>query len=269
MIDMRYKPRHLPQVSVPFENVVEELNKLGIDSEFVEINPNELTPMQGIVFSDEVSSFDPNEMSPIWVSMDNEVIDGHHRYLSALMANVPIYAIKINLNGRDGARELNRIQDIHDYEQQRQLEEVVTQDTINTHNEPDSGISTNEFLASLEEMEVPEGNTCKVYGYRQKPIMENSVIGNFFMLEPIEGYDKYEIDFENLLDTDTIGLQFGDEHPIDALARNWFPNVDFEEVSKPYKHSPQELKNKAIVDRAKKMGFDGIKYSNFMLQGLK
>ena len=269
MIDMRYKPRHLPQISMPYDAVMEELDKMGIDCELIEISPDDLNPMQGIVFSDEVGTFNPNEMNPIWISKDNDVIDGHHRFVAGLKSQTPIIGVRIGLNGRDAARELNKIQDIHEYEQQRQMEEVVTQNAINLHNEPENGISNNEFLASLEETEVPEGNACIIMAYRQKPIMENSAIGNFFMLEPIEGYDKYEIEFDNLLDTNDLGIHFYEQHPVDALAKAWFPNIDFENMSEPYTHSPQELKNKAIVDRAKKMGFDGIKYGDSIIQGLK
>lgn len=269
MIDMRYKPRHLPQMSMPFEVALEELDNLGIDYEVIEIDPNELQPMQGVVFSDEVKSFDPNGMSPIWISIDNEVIDGHHRLLAALMNKTPIVCVKIELNGRDAARELNKIQDIYEYEQQRQLEEVVNQDVLNTFYNSDDNITDDEFLSSLEETEVIEPNKCKIFAFRQKPIMEKSAIGNFFMLDPIDGYDKYEIEFDNLLDTNDLNVDVSSQHPVDALANSWFPNVDFENMSEPYKYSPQELKNKAIVDRAKKMGYDGIKYGDSILQGLK
>lgn len=269
MIDMRYKPRHLPQISAPFDMVIKKLNEEGIKNEIVEVDPNDLKPMQGIVFSDEVGTFNPNEMNPIWISNDNEIIDGHHRFLAALMAKKPITCIKLELNGKDGARELNKIQDIYDYEQQQQMEEVVNQDVINTFNSIDDGESTNEFLSSLKETEIPEGNACTIIAYRKKPIMENSVIGNFFILKPIDGYDKYEIEFENLLDTDDMGIQFGDQHPIDVLAKMWFPNVDFKKMSAPFTHSPIEFKNKAIAERAAKMGYDGIKYGDLILQGLK
>ena len=66
-----------------------------------------------------------------------------------------------------------------------------------------------------------------------------------------------------------LGIEFGDQSPIDVLAKSWFPNVDFENLSAPYIHSPQDLKNKAIADRAKQMGYDGIKYGDRMVQGLK
>jgi hypothetical protein len=273
-IDMRYKPYFLPQVNAPHEEVMERLQEEGIDCEMVELDPNELKPMQGIVFSDEVNDFDVEEMDPIWLSQDNDVVDGHHRYLKGIMSKKPIKGVRVGLNGKDTARALNKIQDIYDYEKQSGLEEigleeVEVQDTLNDANATEPEVSTNEFLATLEAIEMPKGDGCKVIAYRQKPIMENSVIGNFFLLEPHEGFDKYEIEFENLLDTDAIGIQFGEQNPVEALANMWFPNVDFDNLSAPFVHSPTNMRNKAISEKAKEMGFDGIKYGGKMIQGLK
>jgi hypothetical protein len=268
MIDMRYKPYFLPQVSAPYEVVIDKLQQDDIDSELVEVDPNELNPMQGIVFSDEVGEFDQEEMDPIWISKDNDIIDGHHRFLKALMAKAPLQCIRLSMNGKDGARALNKVQDIYDYEQQ-QLKEVEVQDAINVHNETNPEENFNDLLEMIGTIEAPKGDGCKVIAYREKPILENSAIGNFFILSPVQGYDKYEIDFENLLDTNELGIEFGDQQPIDALAKSWFPNVDFDNLSAPYIHSPQDLKNKAIADRAQQMGYDGIKYGNHMVQGFK
>lgn len=273
-IDMRYKPYFLPQVNAPHEKVMERLQEEGIDCELVDLDPNEMKPMQGIVFSDEVNDFDTENMDPIWLSQDNDVVDGHHRYLKGIMSKKPIKGVKVGLNGKDTARALNKVQDIYDYEQQQGveslgLEEVEMQDTLNGANEREPEVSTNEFLATLESIEMPKGDGCKVVAYRQKPLMENSVIGNFFLLEPHEGFEKYEIDFENLLDTDTMGMDFTDKNPIDALAKAWFPNANFDDLSAPYVHSPTNLKNKAIAEKAHEMGYDGIKYGSKMIQGLK
>lgn len=263
-------PNYLPQISAPYEYILSQLNNEDVEYNITFINPNELNPIQPFVFSDNIKDNKFDNKKPIWISKNNDILDGHHRWISTLMGNQPIKCICIYLDTHSAIRILNKIQDIYDYDQQKNMEEVVTQDAINIYNNKDTGISNNEFLATLEEMETPENNKCKMVAYRDKPIMENSAVGNFFILEPIDGYDKYEIDFENLLDTDTINIQFDDhEHPIDALAKNWFPNINFDELSKPYKYTPQELKNKAIVDRAQKMGYDGIKYGNFMIQGLK
>lgn len=277
-IDMRYKPYFLPQVNAPYEEVMERLQEEGIECELQEFDPNELNPMQGIVFSDEVNDFDVEGMDPIWLSKDKDVIDGHHRYLKGIMAKKPIKGVQIGLNGKDAARALNKVQDIYDYEQQqgmesiedfRDIEEVEVQDVLNDANATEPEVSTNEFLATLESIELPKGDGCRVVAYRQKPLMETSVIGNFFLLEPHEGFDKYEIDFENLLDTNEMGIQFGEQNPVDVLAKTWFPNADFENLSAPFVHSPTNLKNKAIAEKAMQMGYDGIKYGNKMVQGLK
>jgi len=259
-------PYHLPQISAPLDLILNELDKEGIEYNEITIDPIELKPNQPFVFSDIAAEINELEMSPIWISKDNQIIDGHHRYLKSIMLKKPIECIKIDLNNNNCIRILNKIQDIYNYEQQQQMEEVVMQDVVNSD---DGEISTNELLATLESVEMPHGNGSKIIAYRQKPIVENSVVGNFFLIEPIEGYDKYEIEFENLLDIDDIGIEFGNKNPIDVLAKTWFPNADFENMSAPFTHSPMDLKNKAIADRAQEMGYDGIKYGNRMIQGLK
>ena len=282
MIDMRYKPYFLPQVNAPYEAVMKKLDEEDIGNAMEEIGHEDLQPMQGIVFSHEVGKFDEEEMNPIWVSKDNEIVDGHHRFLKSLMADKPIKCIKVDLNGVDTARVLNKIQDIYDYEKQQgfeeapeqEIEEVLGQGAINLNNEIDAGFETEEedteqFIDIVEMSDEPKGDGCKVIAYRQKPIMEDSVIGNFFMLTQQPGFDKYEIDFENLLDTNDLGLDVTGKNPTDMLAKTWFPNVDFENMGKSNQHSPDKLKNKAIVDRAKQMGYDGIKYGDMMVQGLK
>lgn len=269
MIDMRYKPLSLPQVSAPYTHVVGELDKEGIGWDVVDMDPTELNPMQGVVFSNEVGDFDLDDMDPIWISRDNEIMDGHHRFLKAHMIEKPIKCVKIDLIGKDGCRVLNKIQDIYDYEQQRGLEEVVVQDVLNAANDKDADIEDKEFLGLLETMDLPEPKPAKVVAYRQQPIKENSVIGNFFLIEPVDGYDKYEIEFDNLLDTNDLGLEFGDNNPVEVLTKTWFPNADFEKLGESLKISSIHLKNKAIAERCQKMGYDGIRYGDKMIQGLK
>jgi len=270
----KISPYHLPQISAPEEIVFERLVDGGFSYEVIEIDPNELKPMQPFVFSDNIQEFDSTTIPKIWISKDNDIIDGHHKFVSALNANQPIKCIKISLNGKDGARELNKIQDIYEYEEQRNLEEVVLQNVINQENDQDAGIDENDFLKMLEEATIenlPEtGNQQTLFAYRDKPISENSVVGNFFMLEPVDGYDKYEIDFENLLDTNDLGIDFkSGQKPPHILAKNWFPNIDFESLSQPFGIPVDNLKNKAVAEKAKSLGYDGIKYGNTVIQGLK
>jgi hypothetical protein len=189
---------------------------------------------------------------------------------------VPLKAVDIKLNEKDACRVLNKIQDIYEYEQKQQMEEIVGNDYINNDNQADSGVSDSEFLASLEEdnLNVQSGETSTnqktIIGYRKDPINEKSVVGNFFSLKPIEGFNKYEIEFDNLLDTHSLGIAYKDsQEPTDILAKIWFPHVNFEKISKEYNMSSTNLKNKAVAEKAMHNNFDGIKYGDTLVQALK
>lgn len=271
MIDMRYKPHFLPQVHAPYDIVLQKLDEEGVDYTNVEVDPEELTPLQGIVFSDDVGGVSVDDMKPIWISSDMQVLDGHHRMVRALLDKVLIKCVKINMNHKDACRTLNRIQDIYEYEHSQGVEEVVSQDAINFYQK-----DSNQFLNSLEEdnfniqSKSPTKNQKTIIGYRKSPINDNSVIGNFFTLKPVEGFDKYEIDFENLMDTNGLGVTYKDgQEPIDILAKSWFPNINFEKLSTEHNTTSINLKTKAVAEKATKMGYDGIKYGNSIIQGLK
>ena len=180
------------------------------------------------------------------------------------------------MNSKDACRLLNKIQDIYEYEEKQQMEEVVAQDVINANNEANGGISDSEFLASLEEnnlsiqTEAPSKNQQTIIGYRREPIKENSVIGNFFTLNPVEGFNKYEIIFDNLLDTHQLGVTYKDgQEPVDILAKIWFPHINFEKLSEQYDVPAINLQNKAIAEKAQTLGYDGIKHGDKLIQGLK
>ena len=269
MIDLRYKPYFLPQVHAPYDIVLEKLDEEGFDYRVMVIDPHELEPLQGVVISDEIGGVGIDDKKPIWISSDKHVIDGHHRMTYALLENIPIKCVMVDANYKDCCRVLNKIQDIYDYEQSQGLEEVEDQDAINFY-----GGDENQFLTSLEEdnLNINDGKTNKktVIGYRKDPIKENSVTGNFFTLKPIEGYDKYEIEFDNLLDTNSLGITYKDsQDPIDILVKGWFPNINFEKLGKEYNVPSINIKTKAVAEKAMKMGYDGIKYDDKIIQGLK
>ena len=279
MIDLRYKPYFLPQISVPYDIIVQKLDEEDINYRLIEIFPSDdddIKVSQGIVFSDELGECTLNDTNPIWLAGENQICDGHHHYCRALFENKSFKAIKIDMNFKDACRLLNKIQDIYEYEKSRSLEEVEMQDVINNENQTDSGVSDNEFLASLEEdnnniqNENPSKNQKTIIGYRKEPINDNSVVGNFFTLSSIDGFDKYQIDFDNLLDTHELGLVYkSSQEPVDILAKIWFPNINFEKISSQYNISSNNLKAKAIAKKAMKLSFDGIKYGDTLIQGLK
>ena len=277
MIDMRYKPYFLPQVNIPYDVVLQKLDDEGIDYSVVEVDPNELNASQGITFSDEVDTVNLDDLNPIWINNDMKVLDGHHRWVKALLSNVPIKAVKINMNDKDACRLLNKIQDIHEYEKNQGMEEVVNNNVINDENDINNNYTDRkEFLAALEEENAilqnqeEEKNPKVLLAYRKDPINENSVVGNFFILSPIDGYSKYEIEFDNLLDTNELGIAYKDtQEPVDILAKIWFPNINFEKLSQEYKMPSNNIKSRAIAERAAKYGYDGIKYGDKLIQGLK
>jgi hypothetical protein len=163
---------------------------------------------------------------------------------------------------------LNKFQDIYEYSKQLKFEEDIN-DTINNFNDKDNELS--DYITSLEEEGKDDGesNKVKIVAYRKEPIKENSVVGNFFVLEPMKGYDKYQIEFDNLLDTDILGLSYKDgQLPVDVLAKTWFPNINFEKIAANNGVDSIKVKNRAVAEKAKKLGYDGIKYGDKLLQGI-
>ena len=275
MIDMRHKPYFLPQVSAPADVVVKQLDEEGIDYEYKQVDPNTLNPSQGFTFSDDVGKANLDDKNPIWVDQEDNILDGHHRWMRALLDGKTIVVLKINMNSKDGCRLLNKIEDLYEYQEQVKLEEIEAQDVINAENERTGGVSQSEFLKSLEEnnigvqAEKPTLNDKSVIAFRKEPIRENSTNGNFFTTEPIEGFDRYQIDFENLLDTQQLGVTYKDsQNPVDILSKVWFPNINFEKLAELHQTEPEKLKYKAIAEKARTMGYDGIKFDK-IIWGLK
>jgi hypothetical protein len=267
----------LPQVNSPFNYTLDMLDKEGVDYKYMQADPEELSPSQGIVAQDKVSEIDIDNLKPIWISNDDKVLDGHHRYVAALSRNIPIKCVKVMLPQKDAIRVLNKIQDIFEYENQEKIVEVVAQDQINAMNEPDSGVSTSEILATLEDdssdddKEILHDNkkTKKISGYRKKDVNEKSMVGNFFSLKESDGYKKYDMEFDSLLDTNELGLTYnGNTSPVTALCKKWFPKIDFDKIAKNYDVKPESIMNRAVAEKARKMGYDGIKYGDIMVQGL-
>lgn len=257
MIDHRYKPKWLPQVNAPYEYVVGGLNKDGIEYEEGEVHPSELKPLQGIISYEKVGDMG-DELDPIWLSINNEILDGHHRYGKALIINKPIKYIKLKLNYKDAARALNKIQDIHEYENNEDLEEVVSQDIINMKNDPNIDDEMGQKLLSDN-----KGKKVRLEAYRKNKVVENSPTGNFFTQQKRDGYKKYTIDFDNLLDASDFGVDKFErgELPTYKLLKIIVPDVNVK-----YPFDKQAAINKTVANVLKKLGYDGVKYGDIMIQ---
>lgn len=280
MIDHRYKPSFLPQISAPYKYMLNALKEEGIKYRIQDVNPKKLKPSQGIVSLDKISEMDVKNLKPYWVSEDDCVLDGHHRHGSALSNDMPkTKVIRIMLPAKDAMRVLNKIQDIYEYES---AQEGLSQDTLNNLEDRDFNGSMGfldmiekdiephqEILHSDMERVNTKRNKKKVSAYRKKELKENSKAGNFFSVKPIDGYIKYDIEFDNLLDTNDFGLTYNiEEPPTCKLANIWFPNIDFEEIANNLGGDKLKMINRAVSEKAKEMGYDGIKYGDIIIQGL-
>lgn len=259
MIDINHKPKYLPQISAPFNIVLDYMDKDGISYKKAILNPEVIKPSQGIIFLDKLKD---DVEDYVWLSMDLKLLDGHHRLGSSLSANKPIKSIIIMLPYMEALRELNRIQDIINFkEKQEKL-------NVDPYEFDIFNFIRDEYF--YDENIFSGGQKRKIIGYRNKPINKKSKSGNFFSLKPIKGYGKYQIEFDNLLDTDDLGIIYENNiNPIYKLADYWFKGVDFEFISNKNNIPKDKLISRCIFELANKYGFDGIKYGDILIQTIK
>ena len=244
-----YKSSWLPQVTAPHDYVINGLKKESIGYSIENIDPISLKPIIEQINPNSVeflkSQMDNQQpIAPLYVSKDNDVLDGHNR-LHAYKNNpsiIKVVCIKVLLDKNDASRVLNKIEDKYNWEQELDAQPV---------------------LPEIEEVEEVKNNkTLELYS--SKPISKNTKSGNFLIDTIKPSFDnKYGIEFENL-------YEMSDEecgtNPIESLARKWFPNYEelkMEAVKNALTHETYVLRK--IFNEAKKKGFDGIKYgSNFV-----
>ncbi|MFW5847357.1 MAG: hypothetical protein ACOCVF_00360 [bacterium] len=252
MIDYKFKPKYLPQISAPYTVIADLLSKNNVEYSFTHENPHDLEPSQGITISEAVENVDLDDKTKIiWISKDNDILDGHHRVVKAIKYNIPkVFCFKIHDDKLSAARILNKIQDLYEYEN---IEKEKNPDVFD--------------FGNLSEVDITSENNPieEIMGYRQEPVIEDSAIGNFFMLIPVEGYKKYLLTFDNVLELKDLDLNLKTgQSIIYQLSKIWFPHYDFSKNQ----GNENNLRCAAIALMAKKMGYDGIKYSDNLIQAL-
>jgi len=266
--------RFLPQVSAPFVHVLKGLDDHGIPYENVSVPLSDLKPLQGIVDFDKVNSMississGEDSLKTIWVSQDNEILDGHHRYVAAMKMNPEnsISCMRLKVPHKDGIRILNKLGDLYDAQEKPTLQPQDEMSPELPHEpieSPAASVPVDAEPAATEE--TPKGGTITMTGYRDKPVKEKALSGNFFLLQAKEGFDKYEIDFDNLLDTHTTGLSLNQTNPIVEFCKQWC-KLDVDELAHKHGVPVDKYAAKMIADKAKGMGYDGIKYGDIILQ---
>lgn len=247
---------HLPQIKAPIPKIIEILERDGIEVTPRNSDCNSLIPMQNFVFLDKLSNIDAGiDIKPIWVSNDNHILDGHHRYALALSKEEPIDQLVIGLPKNMAVRMLNKAQDYYDYGRLTNQESDASSDFINN------------LIANAQNSKAtPTSKQLKAY--RAVPIKENSRIGNFFMVNNENNGNPFDLSFDNLLETDNMGIIFDrGDNPIFRLANIWYPNLDFDKLSAENKISKEKIVSRLVAETAKKHGYDGIKYGDKLIQG--
>jgi len=255
-----YKPSKSLQLNAPFSYVAHELNDIGQPYELVGASVDAVNPSQAFIDSDIVSSLvdkltNGEELKAIWLDQDNNTLDGHHRHVAySVNKNTHIPSVRLQCDKETGIKILREIQAKYDRE------------------------NNSEFLNALKEdghekMYVTEkkleGRKETIKGFRKKPIIEKSPSGNFFAIKEIDGFKPYEIEFSNLVDSDQIDKKIKKEkNPPLALAKAWFPKIDFEKKAEEMEMHVEEFIITIVAEKARTKGIDGILYGDKLLQSI-
>lgn len=258
-----YKPKNHPQVSAPFKFVTGELNNTHHPYEVAGVNVSDLKPTQPFIDNDIVDQFanklnNGETLKPIWTDRDNNILDGHHRFAAHLIVkpDAAIPVIKLLCDKKTGMDLLNSIEE----EFQKHKQKCDQSEILRSLSEQDDSMY-------VRDKEVPTKKET-ITAYRKKPITR-TIPGNFFVLKPIAGYKPYEIEFDNLLETDTIDKKIGTNgNPPQALAAVWFPNLDFKARAVDFGMTEENFINAIVAEKARTKGIDGILYGDKLLQSI-
>lgn len=251
-----YKPKTLPQISAPFTYVAHELNQMGQPYQMVGVDANSINPSQAFVDGDIVTGLldklkSGGDLKAIWLDKDNNNLDGHHTQVAHMLnKNSHIPAVRLACDRETAVKVLQEIQSKYDKE------------------------NNSKFLNSMREEDAPyspegelETEKKTIKAYRKKPIVEKSTGGNFFALKEVPDYKPYEIELESVLNTNNIDKAImKDKNPPLALAKIWFPTMNFEEKAVEMGMNVGDFINTLVAEKARTKGIDGIEYGDKLLQ---
>ena len=99
-----YDREDMPQVD-DIPRAIKDMKEKGIEIKKEKFKPSDMKPSQKTLTVDKVDSiakdFDPKKMKDIILSLDDHIVDGHHRWAGAIKAGygndkVSIYRIMLN-----------------------------------------------------------------------------------------------------------------------------------------------------------------------------
>lgn len=274
------KPMWLPQMNSDLQYVKNELEKQGVKHGIVRVAPRELIPLQTNVKKSKVDYFkemvDSNtQFEPIYVSDDNHILDGHHRAY-ALMNEprvVGVDCLKLYMDQKDAARVLNKIQDKYDFETNfnPDTDDLLSFDNVAQKSPQLTSFDIDKQGAIAEDDDLMDfaavkNNPKSVTLYKSQPINTKSKTGDFLIDTQKKNYNhKYDINFENLYEIKDEDLTHY-ASPIEYILEKWFSGVNMKEESVKHALTQEIYTYRQINEKAKKLGFDGIKYGKKFVQ---
>ncbi len=271
-VDDRVSPMWLPQMDAEFDYVKNQLNKDGINFRIIQVKPKELVPLKNTVKKSKVDYFDQlieqeKEIDPIYISMDNKVLDGSSR-LYSFMKNEAIDTVdcvQLMLDYKDAARVLNKIQDKYEFQKNfdPSKDDLLTFGEIGGNDEDSDSTKNETDELNFDDVKY---NPTTLKLYKSKPINVKAKTGDFLLLNKKPRFNfEYVIKFDNLLEVDEIDLaQF--PNPPECLAQKWFPEMDFKTEAARQALTYEVFISRTVNRAGLSKGFDGIKYGSDIVQ---
>jgi hypothetical protein len=250
---MAVKNSWLPQITSDYDYVYKNLDTSNVGYKIDAYDPHKIKPLTDNVNIDNIrgikdSVLKGEPVNPIFISKDDEVLDGHDRLFAFQMTPEvsKIICVKVYADKHDASRILNKIQDKYNWE-----------------NNLDDNFQ--EKANDLEESEGEPKNKKTLTLYSNKPFVPNTKVGNLLIDKQKPSFDKaYQFVFENLYELDD--KECGD-NPIESLSKKWFPDYDnFKMEAARAVLTFENYVLKRIYQEAYKRGFDGIKYGTKFVQ---
>lgn len=108
--------KFMPQIAHDEQSdVISLLNDEGIETEKVQLDPSQICHSQSKVNKDKVKNIikdirNKKPMPPIFISEDNFIIDGHHRWIAYKLLKLPIKCIRIGLPQKEAIIKFKEIE---------------------------------------------------------------------------------------------------------------------------------------------------------------
>lgn len=255
----------LPQITADYRYVMDSMKGMGVPYTFSTEKPQELkslhddiNPESVMYFSDKIENKEP--IAPIFISQDNEILDGHNRNF-AYQQNPKIskiFCIKVMLDAKDGARMLNKIQDRSDWEN----EKIVSDFNLNNTSGNEKPIESNIPTEITEEKSDKNKKDITAF-YKNATIPQKSKNGNFYQTEKKKFWERETpLKFENLYET---------ESTMEDLIKEWLGDeTQLKESAVKSVLTYEVYCTRKLKEMAEKKGYDGIHYKKQgILQSLK